>query len=60
MAEKDICALWMKTAGKRAMFLGILIFLIGILRYYGYDWNIVLMAVGVLLFLKGIILKLKR
>lgn len=60
MAEKNCYELWMKTAPKRAMFLGIVLFLIGLLRNLGYDWNIVLMAVGVLLFLKGVMLKLKK
>ncbi len=44
----------------KPMVMGIILFLIGILRYLGYDWNMVLMAVGVLLFLKGILLKLKK
>ncbi|MBI2542562.1 MAG: hypothetical protein HYW24_00020 [Candidatus Aenigmarchaeota archaeon] len=60
MAEKDMYAFWMKTAPKRVMMLGAILFLIGLLRNLGYDWNIVLMAVGALLFLKGLVLKLKK
>lgn len=45
---------------KRAMLMGIALFIAGILKYMGYDWSIVLMAIGVLLVLKGIILKLKK
>jgi len=60
MAEKEMPAFLMKILPCRAMFLGVVLFAIGLLRYLGYDWNIVLMVVGVLLFIQGIILKTKK
>jgi hypothetical protein len=44
----------------KPMLLGVLLFLIGFLAYVGYDWKVILMIVGVLLFLKGIWLQLKK
>lgn len=58
--KSDVCEKLIKATPCRAMFLGIVLFAIGLLRYLGYDWSIVLMVVGVMLFIKGIILKLKK
>lgn len=43
--------------GKKKMFFGFLLFLVGLLMYMGYGWDIILMVVGALVFVKGIILK---
>ncbi|MEM7824969.1 MAG: hypothetical protein QXO27_03270 [Candidatus Aenigmatarchaeota archaeon] len=61
MVEKmsAVCEKMMKHKPYKMMFLGIILFVIGLLKYLGYDWNIVLMALGVLFFLKGIALKMK-
>lgn len=42
------------------MFFGTILFVIGLLGYLGYDWTIILMILGILVFLKGIIVKLKK
>ena len=39
------------------MIAGIVLFLIGILRFYNVDWPVVLMVVGVVLFAKGMIIR---
>ncbi len=57
MPEKPKEYHWMKG---KPMLLGVILFLIGILAYVGYDWTVILMVLGVLLFLKGIWLKLKK
>jgi hypothetical protein len=40
--------------GKKKMTMGFMIFLFGFLVYWGYTWDIALMAVGALMFLKGL------
>jgi len=57
--QSNMCCDWKKIMPCKLMWLGLMLFLIGIIRYYGYDWNIVLMVVGIVLFLKGVILKFK-
>jgi hypothetical protein len=57
--QSNMCCDWQKIMPMKIMCLGLILFLIGIIRYYGYDWNIVLMVVGIVLFLKGIMLKFK-
>jgi uncharacterized membrane protein HdeD (DUF308 family) len=61
MPEKksDMCEKMMKHMPYKAMFIGILLFVIGLLNYLGYGWNIIVMVIGILLFLKGIIKKMK-
>lgn len=44
----------------KPMLFGVLLFLIGILAYYGYNWTVILMVLGVLFFLKGIWMYLKK
>ena len=56
----DMCCDWHKMMSRKIMWLGIILFLIGLIRYFGYDWNIVLIVVGIVLFLKGIISKFKK
>jgi hypothetical protein len=58
--KPDMCCDWHKMMSRKIMWLGIILFLIGLIRYYGYDWNVVLMSVGIVLFLKGVILKCKK
>jgi len=43
--------------GRKAMLLGGLVFLVGLLRYYGIGWPEVLIIVGALIFLKGLLIK---
>jgi uncharacterized membrane protein HdeD (DUF308 family) len=54
------CGEFLKAKPWRAVFIGILMFLIGLLIYLGYGWDVILMAVGVLFILKGIVLKMKK
>ena len=42
----------------KAMFMGIVLFLIGFLWYIGYQWSSILMMIGIVFILKGIILKI--
>jgi hypothetical protein len=44
----------------KAMLFGVMLFLIGILAHYGYDWTIILMILGVLFFLKGVWVYFKK
>jgi len=57
--KSSACCDWHMMMPRKIMWLGLILFLIGIIRYYGYDWNIVMMTLGIVLFLKGIILKFK-
>lgn len=57
--KPGMCCDWHKMMGRKVMWLGILLFLIGILMYYRQDWSVILMVVGIVLFLKGIIMKFK-
>jgi hypothetical protein len=43
----------------KIVFMGCLMFLIGLLFYLNYDWTVVLMVAGILIFLKGLYIKLK-
>ena len=45
--------------GKGLKTLGLLLFATGLLRYFGFDWSVVLMVVGLLLMLKACLLKRK-
>jgi len=44
----------------KPILLGVLLFLIGFLANLGYDWTVILMVLGVLFFLKGIWLYVKK
>ena len=48
---------WKSLMGKRLIVLGIVLLLIGILRFYNFDWPSILMIVGIFLIVKGIIIK---
>jgi len=50
---------WHKHKGKFLILLGVLTFVIGLLRYYEFSWPMVLMVVGILMLLKGLYLKMK-
>jgi len=43
--------------GKKKMLPGLGIFLLGLIKYLGYEWEIALMVVGALAFLKGLLMK---
>jgi hypothetical protein len=45
--------------GKKKMLLGFGIFLLGLIKYLGYSWEMALMVLGVLVFLKGLLIKMK-
>lgn len=49
----EICCNWKE----KKILMGALIFLIGLLKYMGQDWSVILMIVGVLIVLKGILIK---
>jgi hypothetical protein len=40
--------------------LGMMLFVTGLLRYFGFGWDVVLMVVGLLLMLKACLLKYKK
>jgi uncharacterized membrane protein len=50
---------WHKHKGKFLISLGVLIFVIGLLRYYQFGWPVILMVAGMLILLKGFYLKMK-
>ena len=45
--------------GKKKMLMGFGIFLLGLIKYMGYSWEQALMVLGVLVFIKGILIKTK-
>jgi len=45
--------------GKMKMFCGLIVFLVGLMLYYDLKLPIVLMVVGAIMFLKGLIVKMK-
>jgi len=46
--------------GKKKLLIGVFLFLLGLVKYMGYDWDMVLMVAGVLVFAKGILMLLKK
>jgi hypothetical protein len=58
--KPDMCCDWHKMMGRKVMWFGIILFLIGLMSYLGYGWTVILMVVGIILFLKGIIMKFKK
>ena len=42
---------------KRLMIIGLVLLLVGILRFYNMDWPIVLIVIGVVLLVKGFIIR---
>ncbi|MBI2005136.1 MAG: hypothetical protein HYS80_00015 [Candidatus Aenigmarchaeota archaeon] len=48
---------WHSHRGKPLVIAGIVLFLMGILRFYNVDWPVVLMVIGTVLFAKGMIIK---
>jgi uncharacterized membrane protein YidH (DUF202 family) len=50
---------WHKHKGKFLISLGVLVFVIGLLRYYEFSWPVILMVAGILILLKGLYLKMK-
>lgn len=44
---------------KKKMFMGFLLFIFGLVFYLGYSWDVALMVVGALVFLKGFMMKRK-
>lgn len=59
-AKKDDKCECMKYKGKALIMLGLLVMAYGAMRYYGMSIPVSLMAVGALLVLKGIMIKLKK
>jgi len=45
--------------GKFLIPLGVLVFLIGLMRFYQISWDVVLMVAGILILLKGLYAKMK-
>ncbi len=45
---------WKNMKGKRLMLAGEVLLVIGIMRYFNIDWNIVLIVLGAFLTLKGL------
>lgn len=50
---------WHNHKGKFLISLGVLVFAVGLMRYYSFDWPMVLMVAGILILLKGLYLKMK-
>ncbi|MFH1474095.1 MAG: hypothetical protein ABIE55_04375 [Candidatus Aenigmatarchaeota archaeon] len=44
---------------KKKMLLGVGIFLFGLIKYLGYSWEQAIMVLGILVFLKGVLIKMK-
>lgn len=61
MAKKvnDMCECC-KFRSMMAMKAGVLVFLIGALRFYDISWPVTIMVVGALIFLKGLVGKLMK
>ena len=45
--------------GAKKMLFGLLLFVLGLVKYLGYGWDVALMVVGALIFVKGLIMKFK-
>ena len=50
---------WHMHKGKFLIPLGVLVFLIGLMRFYQISWDVVLMVAGILILLKGLYAKMK-
>ena len=59
-AKKEIGMEWHAHKGKPLMIAGIVLLLIGALRFYNVDWPVVLMAIGAFLLAKGLVVKYKQ
>ncbi len=60
MAEKTEKGFWVlskESIPVRLKILGTILFVIGLLRYLGFDWNIVLIVLGIVLMAKGFFFK---
>lgn len=58
--QKEIpCTCPPMHSGKGMLMFGLGIFIFGLIRYLGYDWSVALMGLGILAFLKGLIIKMK-
>jgi|GEM_PF-5448015 len=44
---------------KKKMWIGVLLFLAGLILYMGYDWAMVFMVIGLLMFVKSLLMKAK-
>jgi membrane-bound ClpP family serine protease len=51
---------WHKHRGKGAVLFGILILLVGLMKYYQFSWPMILMIVGVLFILFGLFRMMKK
>ena len=56
-SKKEMEMGWHAHRGKPLMIAGIVLLLIGILRFYNVDWPVVLMVIGAVLLVKGFIIK---
>jgi len=54
MQKKPVC-----DYGAKKMLFGLLLFVFGLIKYLGYGWDVALMTVGALIFVKGLIMKFK-
>jgi len=46
-----------KYTGKKLAMLGVLLLVVGVMRYLNFDWSYVFMVVGILMILKALMLK---
>ena len=51
---------WQYHYGKKKMLMGAGIFLLGLVKYLGYSWEEGLMLIGVLVVLKGLMIKMGK
>lgn len=56
----DECGCGMHHRGKMKMFCGLIVFLVGLMLYYDLKLPVILMVVGAIMFLKGMIVKMKN
>ena len=57
--EKEEQQMWIEWHSKKMILGGALIFIAGLLLYMGFDVSVVLMVIGVLIFLKGLMKKMR-
>jgi len=46
-----------KDKGKKLAMLGVLLLVVGVMRYLSFDWSYVFMTVGILMILKALMMK---
>jgi hypothetical protein len=50
---------WHKHSGKRLVFFGLLVFIVGLMNYLQFSWPMILMVAGILMTLFGLLKMMK-